>query len=54
MKSLQLENLNLIELNTTELASIDGGLWYEVAYAIGAFLGGCVYMGQCAQGNPHI
>lgn len=54
MESLQLENLNLTVLNTQELSSIDGGLWYEVAYAIGAFLGACVYMGQCAQGNPHI
>lgn len=56
MKNLQLENLSIIELNQQELILIEGGtnMWYDIAYGIGAFLGGCYYMGQCAQGNPHI
>lgn len=56
MENLKLNNLNIIELNEKELILVEGGtsLWYDVAYAVGAFVGACVYMGECTQGNPHI
>lgn len=54
MKNLEL--LEVSELTQNEMISIDGGqsIWYDVFYAVGAFLRAGVEMGRGAQGNPHI
>ncbi|MDQ0969733.1 hypothetical protein QFZ20_005136 [Flavobacterium sp. W4I14] len=39
MKNLKIENLEgLIELEEVELVELEGGKWYDVAYAVGKWL----------------
>lgn len=39
MKNLKIENLEgLVELEEMELIQLDGGSWYDVAYAVGKWL----------------
>jgi hypothetical protein len=55
MKNLQIENLGLVVLSNQEISNIDGGnFWYDMAYIAGAVVHGLIYMGEQAQGNPHI